>query len=307
MKNKDIRGLVTAILAMVFWSLSFVWVKEVLTVYKPMTVVFFRLIISVVLMALFLIITGRFRLPDGRTLLFLLLMAFFEPFLYFLGETNGMQYVDSTLGSVIISTIPLFTPLAGWLFFREKVTYKNAIGVVLSFAGVLLVAVNSQFSLDADPRGIYLLMLAVFAAIGYSLVLKNVSDDLSPLNVIFYQNLFGLFLFLPVWYKLDLEHTMATGFHMEAMIDICKLAIFASTIAFVFYTYAIRDIGISKATVFCNTIPVFTAIFAYFIIDEQITVQKMIGIAVVISGLFLTQQNSKKKRWKLFNITRRRS
>ncbi|MCL3781762.1 DMT family transporter [Prolixibacteraceae bacterium JC049] len=307
MKNKELRGFLTAVFAMLFWSLSFVWVKVVFESYKPFTVIFFRLIISVALLTVFLAVTKRLKMPDKKTMKSLLLVAIFEPFLYFLGETNGLQYVSSTLGSVIISTIPLFTPIAGWFLLKERISSKNVVGLVLSFVGVTLVAVNPNFSLAASPKGLMLLMLAVFSAVGYSVVLKDLADKLSPLNIIFYQNLIGIFLFAPIWYFSDFDHVMQVGFQADAMIAIFKLAVFASTIAFVLYTYSIRDIGITKAAVFCNTIPVFTAIFAYFIIDEVITLQKTIGIAIVIGGLLLTQQQSHKKGWKLFNITSRRS
>lgn len=307
MKNKELRGYVTALLAMLFWSLSFVWVKVVFESYKPFTVIFFRLIISVALMTVFLAATKRLKLPNKKTMKSLLLVAIFEPFLYFLGETNGMQYVSSTLGSVIISTIPLFVPIAGWFFLKERVSSRNITGLLLSFVGVTLVAVNPNFSLAASPKGVLLLMLAVGSAVGYSVVLKDLADKLSPLNIIFYQNLIGVFLFAPIWFFSDYNHVVQIGFQADAMIAIVKLSIFASTFAFILYTYSIRDIGMTKAAVFCNTIPVFTAVFAYFIIDEVITLQKIIGIAVVIGGLFLTQQQSHKKGWKLFNITSRKS
>ena len=73
------------------------------------------------------------------------------------------------------------------------------------------------------------------------------------------------------------------------MISILELAIFASSLAFIFFTYGLNHLGITKSNIFINAIPVFTAIFAYFVLDELLNFQKMVGITIVISGLFLSQ------------------
>lgn len=88
---------------------------------------------------------------------------------------------------------------------------------------------------------------------------------------------------------------MATPFNREAMIAIVYLAVFASTLAFIFFTYSVRQFGITKANMFTNTIPVFTAIFAWLILGDVINLQKIIGIFVVISGLFVAQISFKKQ------------
>jgi drug/metabolite transporter (DMT)-like permease len=75
----------------------------------------------------------------------------------------------------------------------------------------------------------------------------------------------------------------------EVIVPLLNLGVFASTFAFIFFTYAIKNLGITRANIFTNAIPVLTAIFAYFILGESITTVKMIGILVVIFGLFLSQ------------------
>ena len=53
--------------------------------------------------------------------------------------------------------------------------------------------------------------------------------------------------------------------------------------------------GITKANVFSNCIPVFTAIFSFMILGEKLTVQNIAGMAIVITGLFMSQLNGRKK------------
>jgi len=67
------------------------------------------------------------------------------------------------------------------------------------------------------------------------------------------------------------------------------LAVFCSSLAFVAFTIATREIGVSKANVFANLIPVFTGIFSFLVIGETLNLQKIIGIVVVVAGLFFSQ------------------
>ena len=56
------------------------------------------------------------------------MLALFEPFLYFLGESFGLTYVSATVGSVLISTIPVFATIGAWLIFREKLKANKLCG-----------------------------------------------------------------------------------------------------------------------------------------------------------------------------------
>ena len=67
------------------------------------------------------------------------------------------------------------------------------------------------------------------------------------------------------------------------------LSVFASVIAFVLFAWAVRKVGVSRTNVFVNLIPVFTAILAWLILNENITLLKWIGIVVVVGGLFVSQ------------------
>jgi drug/metabolite transporter (DMT)-like permease len=71
------------------------------------------------------------------------------------------------------------------------------------------------------------------------------------------------------------------------------LAVLASSLSFVFYTRSIQELGISKANIFSNLIPVFTAIFSFFLLSEQFTVQKTIGIILVIGGVYISEINGR--------------
>ncbi|HUS87626.1 MAG TPA: DMT family transporter [Bacteroidales bacterium] len=284
------------ILAMVIWSFSFIWFKIANEVYRPMTIVYLRLFLSVMILSLFLWITGRFEKIKRSDRKYFLLLAFCQPFVYFIGESHGLTYVTSTMGSVIISTVPIFAAIGGWIFFRERLKTINYLGIIISFTGVLVFILNRDGSLSFDLRGLLLLFLAVFSAVGYTLILNKLAGSYNPIYIVNVQNIIGLILFIPVIMISEVKHLNEWTFDTRSFSAIIKLAIFASSGAFILFGFAVRKLGVSRSSVFSNCIPVFTALFAYFILNEVLTFQKLTGMLVVIAGLFLSQANKKQKR-----------
>jgi drug/metabolite transporter (DMT)-like permease len=159
-----------------------------------------------------------------------------------------------------------------------------------------LVVLDTSFNFTASPIGISLEFLAVAGAIGYASILKGLSHKYNTYTIITYQNLLGMIYFLPVWLGFEMNEFLSVEFNPKAFAAIIKLAIFASTFAFILFTYSMRNLGINKSNIFINVIPVFVTVIAYFILGDTINFHQMIGIAIVISGLFLAQINWKRKK-----------
>jgi drug/metabolite transporter (DMT)-like permease len=295
-KPSPFKLYVSIVLAMICFALSFVWFKVANVSYGPLTIVFFRLIISSVILFVYIKFAKRLVWPGKKDFLYLLLLALFEPFLYFMGESYGLQYISPTVASVIIATIPLFAPVAAFIFYREKVSIRNVAGIFISFVGVLLVIYEFGIGITASLKGVLLQFSAVFSAIAYTVVLQKISNKMNNLSIILFQNFLGALYFLPFWFFFEKNRVMSTAFDLNAFLAILKLAVFASTLAFIFFTYFIRHMGITRSNMFINIIPVITAIFAWIILREVLDLQKFIGIIFVISGLFVAQVKFKKRR-----------
>ena len=294
MQNNNLKYFGSALLAMFFWSFSFVWFKVAYKAYDPMTVVLIRLSLATAIMFVIAKIIGKLQPLQKGDLRWMFLLSFFEPFLYFMGESFGLKYVSPTVAAVIVATIPLFTPLAAWYFHKEKMSWANFAGLSISFVGVSLVVLDNSFKFSASPLGVTLEFLAVLSTIGYAIILKKLTHNYNGYTIISYQNLFGAFMFLPFWAIFEAGKTFQTPFNQEAFMAIVKLAIFASILGFIFFTYSIRHLGINKSNMFINVMPVFVVVFSFFILGEEINGQKIAGILIVISGLFLAQLKRRK-------------
>jgi len=279
----------SAIISMLLWGMSFVWTAVALRYYEPVTIIFIRLVISTLLLFSLLKILGKLQKIQRYDYKLFIISALLNPFFYFLGENYGVKFTSPTISAVIIATIPLFAPIVAYFTLREKLTVLNITGLFISFGGVLIMLVSPSFSLEASRFGIFALLFAVVAAIGYSILLKKLTAHYNPFLIIAVQNLIGMIFFLPVFLILDFKKFITIQPNLEVIGSIVALAVFCSSIAFVAFTIATREIGVSKTNIFANLIPVFAGVFSYFIIGETLNNQKIIGIALVVVGLFFSQ------------------
>lgn len=280
---------------MIFWAFSFIWFKEANKSLNPITIVFIRLVFSVILMVVFLLATGGFmkiRTPDRK--LFLML-AVFEPFFYFLGESFGLTYVSATVCSVLISTIPVFATIGAWIIFKERLGIINYAGIVLSFIGVVVFILNVDGSLSFNLKGLALLTLAVFSAVGYNLTLSRLVGTYTPVFIVCVQNVIGSVLFLPLFSILDANEFFNMHLTFRMFLPILELSVFASCGAFILFAYSVTKMGITKANVFTNSIPLFTALFSFVLLGEKLTLQNITGMLIVIAGIIMSQMNGRSK------------
>jgi drug/metabolite transporter (DMT)-like permease len=281
--------------AMIFWSLSFVWYKMVYVYYLPFTTISLRFVLSSVLLLFIGRITGYLQNIRRADWKFLILQAFLNPFLYFIWESQGLLYVSSNISAVIISTIPLFTPIAALYFYREKLSAMNVAGMLVSFFGIILTVLQKDLGFSVPVKGLLFLGLAVLTAVAYIMVLKNMAMKYNAFSVIAWQNTVGTLMFLPLFFIFEGKQFLSTGWVWKAMIPVIELAVFASSAAYILNTFGVRNIGAAKASFFSNIIPVFTGIFAYFLLGETLTIHQIMGMALVMLGLFLSQWKGAKE------------
>jgi drug/metabolite transporter (DMT)-like permease len=281
---------------MIFWSFSFIWFKIANKTFHPITIVFIRLFFSVILLTIFLIVTKNYMKIKKTDRKLFLMLALFEPFFYFLGESFGLTYVSATVCSVLISTIPVFATIGAWLIFKEKLKAINYAGIITSFIGVLVFILNTNGTISFNIKGLGLLTLAVLTAAGYNLTLSRLVSTYSPVYIVNVHNLIGAILFLPLFLIFDFKHFISTPFTFDMFKPIIELSLFASCGAFILFAYSVRNIGITRANVFSNCIPLFTALFSFILMGERLTIQNVVGMAIVIAGLFMSQMNGANKR-----------
>ena len=295
--------------AMLIWAGAGIAVKEALIVFSPLTLIVLRFTLAVLLMLVVGLIFRRndilgLQLVAKRDIPLFLLGGLFQPFLYFIFETYTYQsFASPTIAEAMLSTQPVLAPIFAFLLLRERVTRNNILGIILSTIGMLLLLLvgSDDFSLGS-PWGILLAIVTVSMSVSYSVVLRRIPTRYSSLSIVFYVQSFSLFLFYIVWVVMGeastILHNSALLLHhstqlLHSGIAVLYLAIFASVAAFVLFCYTVRKIGVTRANVFNNVRPVFTAMLMWLIFDEVLPIWKLIGIIIIIVGLFISQKVGK--------------
>lgn len=280
---------------MSFWGFSFVWVKIVYYYYQPITTVFLRLsIATIILFSIKKIFKIGLR-PKKKDIKYFFLLALFEPFIYFLGESFGLKYVNSTVASLMVGTIPVFTPLVAYFVIKEHLSVFNFIGILISFVGIMIMVIEPDFSLKANPFGILLMLVAVAGAVGSTLIVKKLSGKYKAYTILSWQTLFGALLFLPLFLIFDLSNFLTVKPDLKVVMTLLELTVFATILAFFFFIKVVDKLGVSKTNVFTNFIPIVTAITAYFVLpEEEVNARIFMGIFVTLIGIFIAQKRSLK-------------
>ena len=117
-----------------------------------------------------------------------------------------------------------------------------------------------------------------------------------PVSIIAWQELIGIFYFLPFFLMLDANTFLSIRPSGNAILSLIMLGVLASSLAYVLYTYAVKNLGVIQANIYINLIPVFAAITAFFVLDEIFTPLKVIGMILVTLGVVLSQMKGLRKK-----------
>ena len=294
----------SVVFAMLCWAGAGIAVKEALVVFSPLTLIVLRFSLAIVLMMLVgLLFRGHevlgLQRVEKRDIPLFVLGGLFQPFLYFIFETYTYQsFASPTIAEAMLSTQPIMAPILAFIILREKVTRNNVVGILISTMGMLLLLLvgANNFALG-NPWGVLLAIVTVSMSVGYTIILRRIPTRYSSLSIVFYVQLVALVLFYVVWGVFDrqsLQDTIAPlSADLSPVIAVGYLAVFASVTAFILFCYTVRQIGVTRANVFNNVRPVFTALLMWVIFDEQLPIWKWVGIIVIVIGLFISQKQRK--------------
>ena len=313
-KNKKILGYFLATLAVFFWGITFICTKYLLNSFSSLEILFYRFLTAY---ASLWIMRPKKQKIAGRDNIFFALAGLTGVVLYQLSENIAIHFTNASNVSVIVSICPLFTAIIAQFFLKEKhLTPWFLTGFVISIIGVALVCFNGQTALELNPKGD---LLALFSAICWgfyslfvSIINKKKYDPIcATRRVFFFAVLFMIPLCLVGVGINSFTNTAQNGFlaSMSVSLDVAKnvarfsnplnwvnllfLGVIASGFCFSAWNKACEIVGTVKVSCGLYLIPVVTIIFAFFALEEKITLLGCIGTVVTITGLFISGKRSR--------------
>lgn len=297
--NKAVIYLLS-VLAIVLWGMSYIWSDRLIALGVPISYfVPLRIFVAGIILLLFNILTKEFRLIARKDIWKFMLLSLFEPLIYFFCETYGIKETGSpTISAMIIASVPIFSVGAGFLFFKERISVINALGIAVTLGGICLVLLKQGGDEDVPQNfilGVVLLMIAVFSEVGHASLTKLLADGYRPQVIVMYQFLIGTVYFLPFFLTRGIENFDARLVSWEVLEPILCLAVLCSSLAFSLWAMAIKKLGVGKSSVFLAMMCVATALVAEVIGREHLSLLQWLGVLIAVLGIVLSQYCCTKK------------
>ena len=298
LSNSKLLVYLVSVFAIILWGISYIWTDILIKLDIPVFYfVFVRILLAGIILFLFNAASGRVTRIHRKDLPKFLLLALFEPFIYFLCESYGLKETGSpTLSAMIIATIPLFSIVAGRLFFNERINIVNIAGIILSLSGICLVVMSKDQIGENVVIGIILLVIAVLSEVGHASVTKSLSKNYCSQVIVMYQFLIGSVYLLPLFITKGLDNFSMRYLSAGVLYPIFCLAFLCSSLAFSLWVSTIKSLGVAKSSIFSALIPVVAAIVAWILGHESLNVRQAIGILLSTVGVILSQYTFRKDR-----------
>jgi len=211
------------------------------------------------------------------------------------GVHNAMQYLGlhfttATNGTLFFSLSPVTIMVLAGLFLGERVRAMQWIGVAVSFAGVLMIALRGEADaltrLSFNPGDILCFISMIFWS-GYTICLRLQRAALEPVQVLFMVCAVGLVTLLP-WLAWDLANDPRAHFNLRGTAALLYSAFASVILAYAGWNYAVSRLGAARTGGFSHLLPAFGVIFAALFLGEYPAWYHFVGIALIFGGIALS-------------------
>ncbi|MEM1360959.1 MAG: DMT family transporter [Pseudomonadota bacterium] len=197
----------------------------------------------------------------------------------------AMRSVEASLAAIIASTMPLIAAAIGWGIYADRVNALGIAGLATGLAGVLVI-LGARLTGGADPFGVFLCIVGVFALAIATLAVRQTSSDGQVLMIVGLQMFVGAAALLPVAMLLEVPEIR---FSWPLFWAFSYTLFFPGLIATVVWFTLVNRIGAVRAATFHFLNPVFGLLIAAALLGEVVTLQDLAGVAIVTAGILMVQ------------------
>jgi drug/metabolite transporter (DMT)-like permease len=276
----------------IIWSSSFLWIKIAVQEIGPITLVAYRVLFGLVF-GIIVVFFQRAKWPRTFKEWFpILLLGIVNVAIPFFLISWGEQAIDSAVAAILDSTVPLFTiVIAHFLLHDDKMTVQKVVGLLIGFAGVVILMSKD---IGASPssllgQGAVVLACAFYAS---STVYARKYTENTPA---IFRSVGPLISSTAVmWLGASFIETPVKVPQLSiTWIALLWLGILGSGVAFIMNYYLIHEIGPTRTTMVTYIFPLGGVILGVLFLHEQLTWQLLTGASLIIVSLAVANWNPK--------------
>ena len=291
MKDKKALATLAALFAQIIFGFSFMFTKTALQSASPLVVIADRHMIAFLGMTVVMLLS-KTKIKITRNIWKLVLMSLFQPILYFVFESYGIQMTTSSFSSVMIALIPVVTMISGIFVLGEFPSPLQYVFTVMSVAGVALMAVQGRVDGTVTPLGILLLFGAVLSSVAYNITSRKISKEYTVFERTYAMAFVGFVVFLAVALIENIKNPfiLLSGFTSVSYLgSLLYLGIVSSVIAFLLLNFANTHLPVAKTTVFSNITTVVSVFAGAVFLKENFTLVSLFAAVMIVLGVWGVQ------------------
>ena len=293
MTNSKILIYAEALFAVSVWGASFIATKIALEEISPISIVWLRFLIGVVILGIAVLLRGQFSLPDKKEWGYFALLGFLGITFHQWLQSSALQTSEAGTTAWIVSTTPVFMALLGWFVLKERLGWMKNLGILLAFLGVLVVVSKGDFDAISvgrfgAPGDVLILISAVNWAVFSALSRRGLKSHPASL-MMFYIMLIG-WLFTSILFVTTQGIIEIPRLTFNSWSAVAFLGIFCSGLAYIAWYDALKALSTAQTGVFLYIEPLVAVVVAFFILGEAITLASILGGAVILFGVWLVNR-----------------
>lgn len=294
MKNAQSRGYIFAIISAVSFGLIPLFILPIKQIGFPMdTTLFYRFFFSSMMVGALMIYRKdnfKINLREAAILMVLgLFYAFSSEFLFL-----GYDYLSAGIASTALFVYPVIVALIMFFVYKEKLSKLSAFSLVLAFFGVIVLCVKEgSFNINFIGLGIVLLSALCYAL--YMVIVNKARLPISGFKLSFYSMLFTSLYYLG---KVGVNGETLMLPNYELLLNFLVFALVTTLVSSLALVYAIKSIGSTPTAILGALEPIIAVLISVLMFGEDFTMNLLIGIILILSGVILNiivENKSQKK------------
>jgi drug/metabolite transporter (DMT)-like permease len=284
-----------ALIAVLAWGGSFVATKVALRYVSPVTVVWLRFAMGMVILGGGVLLRKQFAVPSRKDLGYFALLGFIGITFHQWLQSTGLTTAAATTTAWIVATTPVFMALLGWLVLKENLRALQGLGIFIAAFGVLLVVSNGDFSTLANghfgtPGDLLILISSPNWAIFSTLSRRGLSQHPAARMMLYVMG-FG-WLFSSVLLFLGPGLSEIGSLALDGWLGVAFLGIFCSGLAYIFWYDALQAMPVAQTGAFVYIEPFVTVVVAAVVLAEPFLLSSLLGGAAIITGVWLVNRSA---------------
>jgi len=291
-KSKTVPYL-EALFAVVVWGASFIATKVALQDVSPVTVVWLRFSMGVLILGAAVAMRGEFALPRRSEWAYFALLGFLGITFHQWLQSNGLQTSEAGTTAWIVATTPVFMAMLGRFILKERLDWLKTLGIFLAFAGVLLVVSKGNLSSVSVGRfgapGDKLILVSAVNWAVFSVLSRRGLKAYPAGLMMFYVMTLG-WLFTSLLFFAGGNIAEVSGLTFNGWLGIAFLGVFCSGLAYIAWYDALQALSAAQTGVFLYIEPLVAVVVAFFVLGEPVTLVSLLGGGVILFGVWLVNR-----------------